>query len=60
MLCVDLQVSNVLGNSSTLIMVEPQVEFSQIIQKSCEHLCIDWLEQELSLKSSNFDMVLSN
>lgn len=57
---MDLQVSNVLGNSSTLVMVEPQVEFSQIIQKSCEHLCIDWLAEELSLKSSNFDMVLLN
>ncbi|XP_074366935.1 uncharacterized protein LOC141707595 isoform X2 [Apium graveolens] len=50
------EVSNVFGNSSTLVMFEPQVEFSQIIQKSCEHLCIDWLAEELSLKSSNFDM----
>ncbi|KAK1360728.1 hypothetical protein POM88_045202 [Heracleum sosnowskyi] len=49
-------VSNVLGNPSTLVMVEPKVEFSQIIQKSCEHLCIDWLAEELSLKSSNTDM----
>ncbi|KAL1816843.1 hypothetical protein ACET3Z_019417 [Daucus carota] len=50
------EVSNVSGNSSTLQMVEPQVEFSQIIQKSCEHLCIDWLKEELSLKSSNTDV----
>lgn len=50
------EVSSVLGNSSTLVMVEPQVEFSQIIQKSCEHLCIDWLAEELSLKSINADM----
>lgn len=59
MLCVGFQVTDVLGNSSTLQMVEPQVEFSQIIQKSCEHLCIDWLKEELSLKSSNTDVVLS-
>lgn len=51
-----MQVNNI-SNSKSLDTYDRLTVFSRVIQKSCQPVCMTWLEREHHLANSNLDEV---
>ncbi|KAH7576333.1 hypothetical protein JRO89_XS01G0037900 [Xanthoceras sorbifolium] len=57
-LCLAYKVSNISCNPDSVITDDWMTKFSQIIQESCQPMCMAWLEKEFCRESSNPDEAL--